>query len=489
MPGDKDPWHLHADRIVVGLDLWPLLTGRARPRGLRVEGDVSHREHTVKVVAALDDISRYGQPDAISDGKLDLDWGSTRASMRGKFPLQVQLRGAAVTAQLDSTSLNDMLSFFGIVRQRPTASARASFELRGTEGHIELRNVDAALGKHRLIGRTLISTSGPRPVIDTEFQIEQLDWAHALLDTGDAPVAPLPPDELFYDRPIAWPLLIALQGTMGTISAQLGSLRLRNGVEMRHVKASGIFDDDHLQINHFTTDLLGGSATGSMRFDGRKTMAGINVEGKSLLLERWFKERSSTVPFVQGPMKISASLNATGHSMRDLAKSMTGQVKIHMGPGIYASLEAGDAEATMVAFSKKNSVGRIDFECAGADLAFRDGRATGNSIVGARSNVSRLLASGYVSMREEAADFRGRVQPKPGIGVGLAAIAGDIRIAGKLRAMKVTLDPAATPKVAARAGAAVLSLGLSLAETAIANETREDSDPCLAVFRTATTGR
>ncbi len=482
VPGDKDPWHVHADRVVVGFGLWPLLTGEMRPHDVRIEGDVDHRGRRLKLVAELDNISHYGLPDAVSSGTVELDWGKTHATVSGRIPLQAQLRGAAVTARLESQALNDLLGFFGIERPRATAPARASLELRSAGERIELLNIDAALGKHRVTGGVRIAISGPTPVIEAQLQSDRLDWAQALLETGDAPVAPLPPDELFYDRPLAWPLLVALQGTEGTVDVQLGSLRLRNGVELQHAKASMAFDGDNLQVKRFTTDLLGGSATGTMQFLGRKKEVHVTVEGRNVLLERWFKERRSEVPFDAGPMTITATLRATGNSLRDLAKSTTGPVTIRMGPGVYASQKAGDAEAMMAAFSTKDSAGRIVFECAAADLPFLQGRATGNAIVGARSDVSRLLTSGYVSMRDEAVDLRGRVRSKPGMSVGLSAIDGDIRIAGKIRAMKVTLDPAAKPKAAMRAGAAILTLGLSLAGSAIANAAREDSDPCAAVF-------
>lgn len=484
-PGDEDPWHLHADRIVAGLQLWPLLRGKALLRDVQIEGDVGHRQHRVKVVAALDDVSHFGQPDAASSGKIDLDWGKTRVTASGSIPLQAQLHNAALTAQLESEALGDMLGFFGVVRARTTAPARAKFELKSIEDHLEIRELDATLGKHHVIGSARLSTSGPRPVIDARLQSERIDWAQALLDAGDAPADPLPPDELFHDRPLAWPLLVSAQGAQGTIDVDLALLRLRNGVELQHAKANMAFDGDRLEIRHFTTSLLGGSATGTVRFEGRKRQVRAEVQGKNLLLERWFKERGREIPFTGGPMSVTASIVASGKSMRDLAKSMTGPVTIRMGPGVYTSQKAGDAEAMMVAFSRKDSTGRIAFECAGADLPFKDGLASGNAIVGARSDVSRLLTSGHVSFRDETVDLRGRVRPKPGLGVGLAAIAGDIRISGKIRAMKVTLDPAAKPAVVARAGAAILTLGLSLAGKAVANATREDDRPCEEVFSKA----
>ena len=482
VPGDKDPWQLHVDRVVIGLEPWPLLIGKARPRDVQLEGDIVRHGRRLHVVAAMVDISSHGQPDAASDGKIDLDFGKTRATVSGRIPLQPQLRGAALTARFDSQGLNDMLGFFGIERPRATAPAHTSFELRDTGERIEVLNVEAALGKLRVTGDARISTSESAPVIDARLKTDRLDWVQALLDWGSEPRDPLPPEEMFYDHPWAWPMLVALQGKRGTIDARLGSLRLRNGVELQDAKVSMAFEGDTLHVRKFTTNLLGGSATGTMQFEGRKKETRIHFEGTGLLLERWFKERQRDIPFTGGPMAVTASIVGTGNSMREIAGSMTGPVSIRMGPGVWALQKAGDAEALMVAFSKKNSTGNIAFECASAELSFLQGRATGDAIVGARSDVSRLLTSGYISLRDETLDLRGSVRPKPGMGVGFAAIDGDIRIAGKIRKMKASLDPAGKPAGVVRAGVAIATLGLSLAGSAAANAAREDSDPCADVF-------
>jgi hypothetical protein len=121
------------------------------------------------------------------------------------------------------------------------------------------------------------------------------------------------------------------------------------------------------------TDLLGGSAKGKMHLEGRKKALHIDIAGTNVLLERWFKERSRDIPFTGGPMAITASLSGTGNSVRDLARSMTGPLTIRMGPGVYTSQKAGEAEAKMVNFSTKDAKGGINFECAGADLGLRAG--------------------------------------------------------------------------------------------------------------------
>ena len=234
-PGEEDPWQVHADRVILGLELLPLLVGKAHPRNLRFEGDVGHQGRKVKVAAVLYDLSPYGRADAASDGRLDLDWGKTRVTLTGRIPLHVALRGAAFKAELESQGLNDLLGFFGLERPRATAPARVSFEFRNSGERLEIRDFDGVLGGHRLTGDARISTAGAKPVVDLRLQADRLDWPKALLESGDAPVPPLPADQVLYDRPIAWPLLVALKGRQGTIQAQVGSLRVRNGIELRQV--------------------------------------------------------------------------------------------------------------------------------------------------------------------------------------------------------------------------------------------------------------
>jgi uncharacterized protein involved in outer membrane biogenesis len=303
-----------------------------------------------------------------------------------------------------------------------------------------------------------------------------------VLESGDAPVPPLPPDQVLYDRPIAWPLLVAMQGKQGTIQAQIGSLRVRNGIELRQVKADMAFEDDVLDVKTFTANLLGGSARAAMHFEGRSKAVRVSVEGSNVLLERWFKERGSDAAFTGGPMAITAKLAGTGDSLRDLSKVMSGQVAIRMGPGTYLSQRAGEAEAKMASFALKEPDPGIDFECASAELPFEHGRAVGSAIVGARSDLTRLVTSGYVSMRDVAVDLHGRLRPRPGLSAGLSSIAKDIRISGNMRNMKVTLDPADAGNRVLRTGAAIVTLGMSLAASAAKNARREDVDPCAIVF-------
>jgi hypothetical protein len=84
-------------------------------------------------------------------------------------------------------------------------------------------------------------------------------------------------------------------------------------------------------------------------------------------------------------------------------------------------------------------------------------------------------------MADESLDLRGRLKPKPGSGGGLASIAGDVQITGKIREMKMKLDPAGAPAAVVRGAAAIATLGLSLVGSALINSGKEP-DPCEVVF-------
>jgi len=455
--------------------------GASGLRDVRIEANLARRQRPLKIKAQIEDLSRAGHPGATTGGRIDLDWGQTQLTLEGRLPLEASLKGFALKADLKASSFNDMLAFFD-VRQGRTAAASAHLEARESQGWAEITQLAGALGAFRFTGEARVSWSAPRTVVKARLDGDRLAWERFLLDLGYPPLPGLEPDEMFHDSPLAWPLLVSLQGGEGTFDLALKSLVLRNGVELRGWKSSFAFENDHLDLKSFSAETLGGSASGAMAFDGRKKLVRVNFDGTHLLLERWFRERNIAIPFTGGPMKVTAAFTATGNSFKDLAATITGPVAIRMGPGSWASEKAGHAESVMTsAFSPKDAAS-IDFECVGLSLPFSSGLAKSATIFGARSTASQLLTSGTIDLREESLDLRGRVQPRAGK-VGLATIAGDIRISGKIRRPAVNLDSIGAPAAVVRAGAAIATAGLSLVGTAKVDEAQaKKSDACEAVF-------
>jgi uncharacterized protein involved in outer membrane biogenesis len=459
------------------------LASEAGLRNVRVHGKLARNRLPLTVAAQFDDLSRVGNAGATTAGKIDLDWGRTQLSVAGKFPLGPGLHGYAVSADLQSAALDDMFQFFEVAH-RPRAPAQAHLTLRDAQGTTEVPKLDITLGKLRVTGEARFAFSDVKKTFHARLVSDRMDWAQTMLDAGGAAIPPLPPDRVFQDIPLAWPLLVSLQGTQGTAEVRVASLRLRNGVELKNARSHITFEDDRMNLNPFTTEMLGGSATGSLLFEGRRKSVKADFSGTNLLLQRWFEERGSKIALTNGPMAIAGKFSATGHSMKGLAATLTGPITIRMGPAVWASKKAGDAEAMMTNVFAGKDASRIEFECVVAVLPFKNGVAAADPIIGFRTRASALITAGKVDLRDESLDVSGRVKPKSGVSLGLATIAGDVKIAGPLRHPKMSLDPAGTPGLIARAGAAIATLGLSAVGTALVDAAdAAKNDPCQVVRR------
>jgi hypothetical protein len=448
-------------------------------RDVRVEAKVVRNGRAMTLSARLADLSRAGMPGAITPGSVDLEWPRTHFHAEGDLPIDRAMLNGTFDATLESETLQDMLAFFGL-RARHTARLKAAAKVVERREGFDLHALDLTLGKQRLTGDVELHLAQSPPAFAARLESADLDWAQALVDAGDERPAPPPEGEMFPIRPLPWPLLVALQGKRGSADVKVARLLLPDGITLTKASGHFAFDGDRMDVRPLSADLLGGSASGAMAFEGRKQAVRVDLTANGVLLERWFHERHRPVRFTGGPMKVRANFTATGNSIKQLAGSMTGPVSIAMGPGVYASPHAGDWEARMASFTRDDSAKEIDFECAGAALDFDGGRVRGDDIIGARSKVSGLVLSGEVSLREESADLTGPVRPR-GEGVGLAAIADDIRISGPIHKLAVSLDPASTPKVVAKGVAAVATAGLSVFATASSG--KGEPDPCVAAFK------
>lgn len=501
---------IKARAIIVGLRLLPLLIGQARyksfelseatvewdgtpwrieeaivdaeedMRDVKIVGRISRDGRAVAVTATVADLTQAGKQGATSAAKVELDWGATKLTAQGKVPVDGSPRNFDLAVEAKSAALEDVSAFFGWTR-KPRAPFSATFAARDAEGRVSIEKIDMQLGQLRVRGDAQ-HTPGPRPFTALRLATDRLDWAKASYDVGNPNVAPPVAPQMFRDTPLAWWMVSGLAGRKGTVDATFGTLVLRNGVQMKNLRMKAVYDGDRFDITRWDSEMLGGTASGRIVLDGGRKAVAFDLTGDKLLLERWFRERGTAVKFSGGPMKVSAKVRTSGESMRQLVAAIDGPIEIRMGPGTLLNPRAGAAEAKLTGAGSDEQVRDVKFECVGYALAFRGGKAQGDDIIGARTDQSHLLTSGWVDMDAQAIDLRGRL--KGTSGVHLAAILGDVKITGPIRTPKMQLDTAAAPKSIARGVAAIATLGLSAVATAAA-DAREarTNDPCEAVFR------
>lgn len=469
-------------------DAEPLLIDEARlelrpgPRDVRIEAKLRRHGQPLAVRAELADLSKLGTQGATTDGKLELDWGRTKLTASGVLPLEKSLRGQAFRGELRSESFNDLLAFFDFKRE-PTAPLHVRFEGHEREGLVHVDKLAASLGALQVRGEARIRLAGGKPTFEARLEAERLDWLKTLADAGGTIKPPRKDEEVFHEDPVAWRAIALLGALQGTVDLAVKSLRLGNGLELRNTRARAALDAGHVALDPFSAEALGGSARGSFRFDaGRKSMQ-VSLDGSNLMLEQWFEQRGSKVPFHGGPMKLKAALALKGDTFRELAASVSGRVDLRMGRGTWDSKRAGEIEEMMVAALAPKGADDLTLECAAAALRFRDGRAQGRRLVGARSESSMLLTSGHVDLRQETIDLRGRVRARSGPSLGLSQFASGVQVTGKLARPKMRLDPDDKPALIAKAGAAIATAGATLIGGALIDAAEPRDDPCEAPFK------
>jgi uncharacterized protein involved in outer membrane biogenesis len=453
-------------------------------RNVTIEVMASHDQHMMHAKGEFSDLSRAGIQGAASEGAVKVQWGDAQLTVAGKFPLDQSLQGLAAKADFDARSLTELLGLFG-VRSGPIAPIKASADLRGNQGRIAATDLKFSLGNLAVAGHARLSLSGSKFVFDAHLATDRLDWVKTLSDAGRPPVPPKPPGELFRTHALAWPLLAAMEDVEGAAEIRIQNLKLRSGTEVKDVKARMTLKGDHLNIPAFSGNLLGGSASGNAQLEGRKQTIHVNLDASDLSLAQWLAEPGRKTAMSGGPMKIKASISATGGSMKELAASLSGPVDVRVGSAKIYSRKIEQAETLLIGLAPMLSAqdsDEVHLVCAAAKLPFHAGRATAEPIAGARSDASQILTLGFVDLRQQTLDLRGRVKARSGIHLGVSTLAGEVKIVGKIKQPEAGLDPAGTPGILARLGAAIFTSGASLLAESIWDAAGPASDPCQIVF-------
>lgn len=451
-------------------------------RNLQMDALVRHGRQALTATTRLEGDAVLG------NGTVELRIGRARLSMTGHLPTSRSLAGAAFQIEGDATQPNDVLEFFDIV-SRPLAPLTFHAEARERAGVLQLADFHADLAKLHVSGALQYDPRGTKPRMDAQLTMPRLDWVQTLADAGRPPLPPKLPGELLRTHRLAWRVVAALQPWFGTVDLHFGVLKTRPGVELTNATARLQFHESDVLISPMHAGMLGGTAGGSLLLHPEHKRAHLQLELHDVSLEKWIAALGKKAPLTGGPMQLVATVDATGGSMKELGASLTGPVSIRLGPTIISSAGGAHAEEILTGlmpFLSARHTNQIVLECVGANLPFVAGRAAAGPLVGARSQASQLLTSGYLDLREQTLDLRGRVRARSGFSLGLSTLGGDVKIAGLLTHPQAKLDPAGTPAALARLGAAFASAGLSIVATELWDARRPASDPCQAVFASKT---
>lgn len=473
---DKAPSSWHIDELTA--------SAQSGGRNLVVDASVLRESNPMRTHFEIADISRFGEKQATSEGALRAEWGDAVLTMAGRFPLSADPFGAQLKMRFDAKSMAALFGFFDI-RHGAVAPLSITANLAEKAGKVDISDLVFQLGAMRISGKASVALTHPRRSFSASLAVDRLDWARAAQDAGLPPPPHKLDDGAFPVQPLAWPALLAMDGSEGTVDARIGWARLRSGVELTNTDTHWHFSGNKLDISHYAFDLLGGKASGQLLLDPHARSARLHFSGHGMLLEKWFSQRGRKVPLTGGPSDLNAAVTASGASMKEMAASLSGPVSVRVGPAHILSSGAHEAEALLVGFAplfSSANADRVELACFGTVLAFANGVATGQPVAGARSEASQWLGSGVLDLKRQQVDWRGRIVARSGVSLGVTNIAGDVRLAGPVNHPSISLDPAGAPSALARIGAAIVTGGASLVATAVWDASNERNNPCAVVF-------
>lgn len=474
----KPTWQVHDVRL------------ETRP-GLRDVGldfAMTRNEQTIRVQGKFDDLSQIGVKDAVSGGNVRAQVGAATLAVSGQLPLDLSLQRFKLNATIEADSLRETFAFMGMTR-RPLTALKASALLEADAGTINVTDLQFQFGKLHVDGDARITRREDRHIFDARVNADRIDWVQVLLDAGFPALPPRAAGELFYDNPLAWNAIAATPNLQGKLRVKLGSLKMRSGMEVSDATAEIDVADGRLQIKTFSANALGGVASGSAMLDGAAQSAQVDLRLKDAALGTWMTQTHKKTNLVGGRMQLHATVTASGGSMKKLAASLSGPVTIEVGSAIVHSQKLSDAETLLnglAPFFTAKGNDRVDLACISARLPFKQGIATGENIIGVRSDASQLLASGTVDFRRQSLDLHGPVKARAGISLGVSTFASDIRISGKVAAPVVGFDKAGAPGVIARIAAAIVTGGASIIGTTLWDGAQSAPNPCQVVLASST---
>lgn len=454
-------------------------------RNVEIDGKIVRNGIPLQAKAKFADLSRIGQKGAVSDGNVELSLGSARLAIEGSLPISSSWQHHKLNAEFSAKSAKEIVGFFELPNIN-LAPMKASLYLHGNGSNIQSNNISLQIGHLTVSGDANVDIEGKTPHYRAKLTSRYVDWSQAMRNLGRPPLAPKPPGQLFRDTPLGWKAIAAMQTVNGKIDLSIERIKLRSGIEVKNLQASVETHEKQMKIDTFSFSMLNGHAHGNLLLDGHKKAAKLNLETNKVSLGKWLAAREHKAALSDGPMDIKANVSANGLSMKDLAESLTGQVRINVGPAKLHSKQVQQAETWLIGLAPVFSATKtehVNLACISAYLPFENGRAAAEPIGGIRSEASQLLASGYIDLKQQTLDLRGQVRARSGVSLGMASIAGgNLKIAGRIDKPSIGLDPGSTPGALARIGAAIMTSGVSILATTLWDAANPASDPCQITF-------
>ena len=366
-------------------------------------------------------------------------------------------------------------------RELPDQPLRLKARLVGTREVTTLENFEFTFGDSDLRGRFTMR-DGDVPTLDIDVTSQLFDISGYQPEREEDPPSEEPPvdERVIPDTPLPFDLLRSFDADINLV---MGKIRTRDitidGLEIDAAITNGALIIERLALDgrrggslEMTADLNPG-APGEADFN-------LAIEGEGLvlgLLARTDEELQQLPPF-----DVHANLTAKGGTVRELAGSLDGYIRIVGGAGrvpiggftFLTQDFATELINTINPFTKSDPYTNV--QCAAILLHIDNGVIDSKPVFVQQTDKLRITANAIVDLNTEKINVDFQMTPQKGLGLSISNLVNPyVKLTGTLGKPSLVLD---AESVLIEGGVAVATAGLSILAKSVKNRFFSGKDPC-----------
>lgn len=366
-------------------------------------------------------------------------------------------------------------------RELPDHPLRLKAHLVGTRDLMTMEDFEFTFGESDLGGQFTMR-AGEVPAVGINVTSRLFDISEYLPVPEEEPQAAIDvvDNEVIPDTPIPLQLL---QSFAADVDIEIDELRTRS-LRLFGLELDASVSDGALKVENFAFANQGGGSF-SLSTDLTPNSAGgadfvLAAEGKDMMLAVRAKtdDDLKQIPRLQ----FRADLTANGATVRELAGSLDGYIRVVGGEGRIPNGSFGFLTQDFVSelISTINPFARSDpytsVECAVVLLHFDDGVMDADPVFVQQTDKLRVFASANIDLQTEKLDANFKIVPRKGLGISLSNLVNPyIKVTGTLAKPALVIDPEG---VLIEGSLAVATAGLSVIAKSLKNRFLSGKDPC-----------
>lgn len=359
---------------------------------------------------------------------------------------------------------------------------------------IEIRELDAKVGKSDLSGSATLRTGGKRPsasanLRSTVIDMRELAPADAQPDSRDSDESGDARAEnessaskrVFPDKALPFDELKKADGEIQLVVDRLFTHKL----SLDQVNLSATLDDGKLTVKP-AASVAGGKFSGTVGIDSSVQPAKIEAsfDAKGISLGKLSEEIRGFETSQGLASNLKTTLTGRGDSVRAIMGGLNGELALEIGEGRLANdvLNRVGADFFMQVLGalvpKDDEDGATRVDCGVIRFEVENGQAVAEKTVMMLTDKVLVSGSGVVNLENEDLDLGAVLVARKGIRIGAGSLSNMLRVRGTIANPQLGTDLTGVTKTGVKISAAVFTAGLSLLAEGLVRQVAEDKDPC-----------